>query len=270
MLLRWVIITGAAVLLLALLASPRVPQDPAYHQFADQRPCGAIPNCLNVLSNIPFAAVGLAGLAIVFRRRVGFADRWERWPYVAMFGGTALTAVGSSYYHLAPDNARLVLDRLPMTVGFMGLLAATLAERASLEWARRLFAPLVLAGALSVVHWSWTETRGAGDLRFYALVQFGSLAAVLVLLLVKPARYTRTAYVLAGLGAYLLAKVFELGDRAIFELSDRTIWAGNRTVVEIPGAISGHSLKHLAAAAGVAWVVAALRNGTRVVLEESR
>src|SRR5688572_24248600 len=79
---------------------PRIPQDPAYHQFADQRACGAIPNCLNVLSNIPFAIVGLSGLGVVLRRRVGFADRWERWPCMALFVGVTLTAVGSSYYHL--------------------------------------------------------------------------------------------------------------------------------------------------------------------------
>ena len=29
-----------------------------------------------------------------------------------------LTAVGSSYYHLAPDNERLFWDRLPMTIAF--------------------------------------------------------------------------------------------------------------------------------------------------------
>ena len=64
-------------------------------------------------------------------------------PYLTLFEGVALTALGSGYYHLAPDNARLVWDRLPMTIGFMGLLAAVLAERVSVPVARRLFVPLL-------------------------------------------------------------------------------------------------------------------------------
>ena len=42
--------------------------------------------------------------------------------------GVGLVAVGSSYYHWRPNNARLVWDRLPMTVGFMSLIAVVLSE----------------------------------------------------------------------------------------------------------------------------------------------
>src|SRR5215475_9765872 len=91
-----------------LLALPPIPQDPAYHLFADQRPFLGIPNCLDVLSNLPFALVGLLGLAFVFRRgrenARAFRDPWERWPYAILFAGIALTTLGSAYYHLAPDN----------------------------------------------------------------------------------------------------------------------------------------------------------------------
>jgi hypothetical protein len=93
---------------------------------------------------------------------------WERWPYAALFAGTALTAIGSAYYHLAPGNWPLVWDRLPMTVGFMGLLTAVLAERVGHRIARRLFVPLVVFGAASVAYWYRSEGRGAGDLRPYA------------------------------------------------------------------------------------------------------
>ena len=108
----------------AVLAGPAVPQPLAYHNMADQRSWLGIPNALNVLSNLPFAVVGVMGLAAIFGsdvdRRVPFHDSWERWPYAALFAGVVLTTVGSSYYHLAPDNARLVWDRLPMTVGSWG------------------------------------------------------------------------------------------------------------------------------------------------------
>jgi hypothetical protein len=235
-------LVGAAAV---VIVGPRLPQDPAYHQLADRRPLLGIPNCLNVLSNLPFALVALLGLAALFRvGRNPVPDHWKRWPYAVLFIGTGLTAVGSAYYHLAPDNDRLLWDRLPMTVGFVGLLTATVSERINPRLARRLVGPLLVLGLGSVVWWHWTEMRGQGDLRAYALLQYGSLSAVLLLLLLYPARYAGTAYVLAALGMYALAKGLEEADAAIFELG---------------GIVSGHSLKHVAAAAAVAYLVATLR-----------
>ena len=159
----------AAASVIAVLSQPAIAQDPAYHVMADRRPLLGIPNALNVLSNIPFAVAGVLGLLAVFSPRPGarpFSDPWERWPYAALFAGTALTTAGSAYYHLAPDNARLVWDRLPMTVGFMGLLTAVVAERASLTLGRRLFVPLLVFGAGSVAYWyldraSWRRRSAA-------------------------------------------------------------------------------------------------------------
>src|SRR5687767_14634303 len=191
---------------------PPVPQSLAYHHMADERAWLGIPNALNVLSNLPFAIVGLLGLSAIAASP--FRDPWERWAYVALFGGVALTAAGSSYYHLAPDNARLVWDRLPMTIGFMGLVAAMMDERVKRGLAARLLVPLLLVGASSVAWWAWTESRGAGDLRLYGLVQFGSLAVVSLLLVLyredraAPARGgPGTRYVVAALALYGLAKV---------------------------------------------------------------
>lgn len=240
---HWLLALALVAVVVAVVLSPPVPQDPGYHSFADQRTLAGIPNALNVLSNLPFAFIGIAGLAVTFRRSTRFNFPWERWPYAALFAGTALTAVGSSYYHLAPDNARLVWDRLPMTIGFMGFLAATVAERIGVRPARLLFVPALMFGAASVFHWHWTEVSGAGDLRWYGLVQFGSLMTIALLLTLYQPTYTCTNLIIAGLAAYALAKVFELGDGAIFN-------AGR--------IISGHSLKHLSAAAGVAFLVAAL------------
>lgn len=220
--------------------APRIAQDLGYHQFADTRPLLGVPNSLNVLSNVPFAIVGLAGLIAVSRMRT-----WERWPYAALFAGTALTSIGSAYYHLAPDNWTLVWDRLPMTVGFMGLLTAVLAERVSGRVARTLFVPLLVFGAASVGYWYWSETRGVGDLRPYALVQFGSLIVILIALLAYPSRDGDDRYFYLGLGAYLLAKVFEFADRPIYA-------AGQ--------IVSGHTIKHLLAACGL-WCLVAMLAG---------
>jgi hypothetical protein len=233
------------------LTLARFAQDPSSHIFADQRVVLGIPNGLDVLSNLPFAVLGLLGLAVVgrsARSRGVLIDRWDRWPYFALFLGVALTAFGSGWYHLAPDNARLVWDRLPMTLAFMGLLTAVLSEQVSVRVAKTLFVPLVLFGAGSVGYWYWTELGGAGDLRPYALAQFGSLAAVTMMLARHPNRAASTGYLWIGLAAYVAAKCLELADAEIYAL-------GN--------IVSGHTLKHLAAALAVACIAAMLNARSR-------
>jgi hypothetical protein len=235
-----------------MLLTP-IPQSLAYHLMADTRTLFGIPNALNVLSNLPFAVVGLAGLAAVFSRRHSismFVDRWERWPWAVFFIGVASTSVGSSYYHLAPDNARLVWDRLPMAVAFMGLLAAIVAEHVSVPAGRRLMWPLVALGVASVAYWRWTELQQRGDLRPYLLVQFGSLAAIALLITLRRSRYSQRAWLFAGLAAYAVAKLFEAWDDRLFTAS--------------LGVVSGHTLKHLVAAASAAGLVYMLRTRTVV------
>jgi hypothetical protein len=231
------------VVVFGVLSRPRIAQDPAYHRMADVRTLLGIPNALNVLSNLPFAVVGVLGLMQVLSRRTVQED--DRGAYVAFFGGTLLTAFGSSYYHLAPDNGRLVWDRLPMTVAFMGLLAAIVAERLSASLGRALLLPLLLAGAGSVAYWYRTEMGGAGDLRPYALVQFGSLLAIVFIVVLFPDVRGRlgTRFLVAGLVAYAAAKILELADGPIF---DRLGW------------VSGHSLKHVLAALAAGGMVAML------------
>ena len=48
--------------LTGLLLLLPIPQDQSYHQFADQRTILGIPNFWNVVSNLPFLAVGAGGL----------------------------------------------------------------------------------------------------------------------------------------------------------------------------------------------------------------
>jgi hypothetical protein len=242
-----ILAAAVAGLILLVMSRPPLPQPLEYHAFADQRAWLGIPNSLNVLSNVPFAIVGLLGLAVIFGwggRPSPFSDSWERWPYATLFAGVALTSIGSSYYHLAPDNARLVWDRLPMAIGFMGLLTALLAERVSVPVSRWLFLPLLLIGAGSVGYWHWTELHNAGDLRPYLLVQFGSLLAIVLLLVLYPATFPGTGYLVAGLALYAAAKGLESADRPIFALGE---------------IVSGHTLKHFAAAAGVACLAVMLR-----------
>jgi hypothetical protein len=228
---------------------PRIPQPLAYHLFADQRTYLGIPNFLNVISNLPFAVIGLWGLIFLLRSGsdplIGhFLDQRERWPYVFVFVGLLLTAFGSSYYHLDPNNARLVWDRLPMTIAFMSMVAAVIVERISLRFGLWLLPFLLLVGLSSVLQWYASETRGAGDLRFYAAVQVYS-ALVLLVALIFPQRYTRGADLAVVVGFYVLAKALESLDRPIFA-------AGH--------VVSGHTLKHLAAATAGYYILRMVRS----------
>ena len=240
----------AVVSISVLCFMPRIPQPLTYHNFADQRTLLGIPHALNVVSNLPFLLVGVAGLGFIrsqSRYPVGrhFLSAAERWPWFIFFLGTTLTGVGSAWYHLAPDNARLVWDRLPMTLGFMSLFAVMIAERIHLRLGLGLLGPLVAAGLGSVLYWHWTELAGAGDLRPYAAVQFFPFLAIPLMLLLLPARYTGTADIWIALLWYGLGKLFEALDGQIYELTHHVI--------------SGHSLKHLATAAAAWWFLRMLR-----------
>jgi len=242
------LVGGLAVLAAAilLLIAP-IPQDPAYHRLADSRPWACIPNALNVLSNAGFLLVGALGLAFVARGggRHAFLEPLERWPYGVFFGGLLLTGVGSAYYHWEPGNARLAWDRLPLAITLMGLLAATITERIGVTVGSRLLGPLVAIAAGSVIYWHWTEQRGAGDLRLYALVQFYPVVAVPLMLWWLPPRYTRGSELFAAAATYAAAKVPELADG----------W-----ILSATRAVSGHTLKHLLAALAGYWVLRMLRH----------
>jgi hypothetical protein len=232
---RWILVCTVFAAIAITYSQPRLAQWREYHQMADTRTVMGIPNALNVLSNVPFAIVGLLGLRAAFHaRRSGFNRR----PFVVFFTGVALTALGSGYYHMAPDDFRLVWDRLPMAMAFMGVLTAVISEFIDQRLAKRLLTPLVLTGAASVLYWYWSEVRGAGDLRFYGLVQFGSLAAIALTIVLYPR--AASIWLAAALAAYGLSKICEIYDAPI--LSSTQV-------------VSGHTLKHLFAAAGAACII---------------
>jgi hypothetical protein len=242
------IVIGVIALLL-----PPIPQPLAYHNFADQRGWLGIPNFGDVASNLPFAIVGIWGLIFLSEGQAAkFADPRERWLYIVMFAGLILTAFGSAYYHVAPGNARLVWDRIPIMIVFMALLAAVIAERVSVSAGLWLFPVLQAAGVGSVLLWRAGELRGHGDLRFYAAVQVYAIL-VLLLVLLLPAKYTRGSDFAAVVGFYVLAKVLEEADRQVFAVGH---------------IVSGHTLKHLAAAAAGYWILRMLKK--RALLDQRR
>jgi len=236
---RWreaTLILVCLVMLAGLWARGPIPQNLHYHGFADQRLLLGVPNLLDVASNIPFLLVGVAGILLcVGRRRPRLAGAWS-----ALFVGTALVCFGSSYYHWQPSNESLIWDRLPMTVGFMGLFVALLAEHIDARLERLLLVPAVALGIASALWWHFTD-----DLRFYLWVQFTPLVCIPLVLAMYRGRYTHRAYLLYALGFYVCAKLAEVWDRQIFALTSNVI--------------SGHTLKHLLAAAAILAILLMLR-----------
>jgi hypothetical protein len=97
---------------------------------------------------------------------------------------------------------------------------------------------------VSVVYWYFTEAAGRGDLRLYVIVQFLPVVLIPLMLLFFPSRLSRVRLIWAVLGAYGLAKLFELADEWVFSLAHM---------------VSGHTLKHLAAALGAYVFLLAVR-----------
>jgi hypothetical protein len=214
---------------LSMLLTP-IHQSEAYHHFANHSQHFGIPNFWNVISNAAFLVV-----AVLAWRRLKPQALSERWMLVA---GIGLTAFGSASYHAQPSDARLVWDRLPMTIVFMCVLTGTIGERVNAQWARRLLWPLLAVGGLSVVYWRLT-----GDLRPYVVVQFFPLIAVPVMLAVRSnVTGTSLAAQWGMIGFYVLAKVAELLDGRLAGL--------------VPA--GAHAWKHVLAAAGLPLYTRAL------------
>jgi hypothetical protein len=223
---RLAVLAGVAVVVVAVVvALPPIRQDAAYHAFADGRAFLGVPHALNVLSNVGFLLAGAWTLARA-ARAVGAG--WERAAAIVFGLGLILTALGSAWYHLAPDNGTLVWDRLPLSALFPTVFAVVLADRVSEAAGRLLLAPLALGAVASVVWWQWTD-----DLRPYALVQFLPMLLIPLMLALLPGRRPAGPLV-AGIALYVVAKALEVADHGVYALGR---------------VVSGHTLKHLLAAA---------------------
>ena len=215
-----------------------IAQNPNYHVFSDARTLFDIPNFLNVISNLPFLLIGFLGVQKIMADKLVIIQQF-RSAYLIVFAGLMLVSLGSVYYHLWPANATLVWDRLPMVMVFMSLFSVIIAELISLKTARLIIWPLFIMGVSSVIYWHFGEINGQGDLRFYALVQFLPMLMIPVILICFDPYFSRSDAYWWVLLFYLLAKFFEHYDAQVYSAM---------------GFISGHTLKHLFAAAGM-WVL---------------
>jgi predicted membrane channel-forming protein YqfA (hemolysin III family) len=210
---------------------PPIRQDPAYHAFADRRTILGVPYGLNVLSNAGFLLAG--GWALV---RVAHAGRpgWERVAGLVFALGLLLTGLGSAWYHAAPGNETLVWDRLPLSALFPIVFAVVIGDRVAPVAGRALLAPLALGAVASVLWW-----RATDDLRPYAVAQFLPMLLIPLMLILLPG-HRPAGPLVAGIALYAIGKLAEVADRVIFALG---------------GVVSGHTLKHLLAAAAAVLIV---------------
>lgn len=239
-----VFIVGVVVVgIVAMFFIPRIPQDPSYHDFIDQRRLFGIPNFWNMVTNIPFIIAGALGLYVCSPNvpRGGLPELGS--AYRVFFLGILLVGFGSAYYHYKPSTQTLLWDRLPMTIAFMAFLCVIIGENISVRIANRLLAPFLAIGLGAVIYWYVTEAQGVGDLRPYVLVQFLPMVLIPLILVLFRGRLSNNGYIWVVLGAYAASKIAEHGDAIIYHMS---------------GIISGHSVKHLFASFGALLMVMAL------------
>lgn len=243
----------AAVALAITLAcfGPAVAQYANYHAFADQRVLWGLPFAMDVLSNLPFALLGVWGLVRLrnwqrpLARRVGFAVQLPCDAQLPLgrlfFAGLLLTALCSSYYHLQPNDLGLAIDRMGMLAAFAGLMGLAAADRISARAGQWTAAAVLALGPVAVAMWALT-----GNLLPWSVVQGGGMLLIVCLALRKPLIGAR-GVPLVAVAWYVLAKVLELGDHQVLAWTD--------------GLVSGHTLKHLAAAMAAWPVMAVMQNG---------
>ena len=242
---RWSAVDVLALLALvapwlAAALLPVVGQPQAYHDFADQRVLFGVPHTLNVLSNLPFLAIGALGIGWLRRSRV---ERSVAIPYFVFFVGTLLTAFGSAWYHADPRDSTLVWDRLPIALGFAGLVAGTLSDRAP---SRATVLTIAFSAAALAAVGTWALT---GNLLPYMVMQASCVGASLYATAFVPSPFNRARWLYGATALYAGAVACERFDRVIEQF--------------LGGALSGHTLKHLFASAALFVVFAMLKGRAR-------
>lgn len=221
------------------LAEP-IPQDPAYHNYGDQRVILGIPYFWNVMSNLPMLFIGSYGLWQGIRHYQHRPEGVARWIPLVLSGGIFITCFGSAYYHWMPSNDTLLWDRLPMTLMFMSLFSLLLYDYLGARAGATTFWLSLPLGMASVLYWHVTEAAGHGDLRPYACVQFFPMVAAPLLVLFYPGKVPYVRSLVFILGWYVAAKLCEAYDKPIYEAL---------------GFWSGHTLKHLLGAIGLIYAM---------------
>ncbi|CAJ2675212.1 unnamed protein product [Trifolium pratense] len=209
------------------LFSPKIPRSPNYHQFADMRNLLGVPNTLNVITNFPFLVVGVLGLILALEG--GFftiSSQAEISTWILFYAGILGVAFGSVYYHMKPDNNRVLWDTLPMMVAYSSLFSSLVVERIGQRIGLGCMCALLFAAFTCIVY-----ERIYDDIRLCLMFQLILPLAIAAVAYMYPSNYTHSTYWFSSIGIYLLAK--------LEAVSDKKLYRANNYV------ISGHSLEHV-------------------------
>jgi hypothetical protein len=230
---RVVLVALTSMAALALIVWSHLPaKDPAaYFNFADQRFSWGIPNFWDVVSNLAFIYVGLWGMMSCYTNAWIRSKKAIWWGLFWVNFSVFLTGWGSSLFHLNPNPLSLFLDRAPMAMGFMALFSVIMVDRTQKTFWGSWLLPLMALGVWA----AWQGSYGAHDIRYFIIVQFGSLLLALLFTIIRKPIFTNNILVYSAFVFYVLAKLFELADHPVFVALD----------------YSGHTLKHIMAALAI-------------------
>lgn len=222
-------IWGGAFLcwLCLVLFTPKIPHSPKHHLFADMRNFLGVPNTLNVITNFPFLIVGVLGFVLCLQGDFfNISLRGEVWGWALFYAGIAAVAFGSAYYHLKPDDSRVMWDTLPMIIAYSSLFASFIVERVGMRIGLTCLIALLLVAVFSIAY-----ERMFNDIRLCMMFLLIPCIAIPGMTFMFPPKYTHSGYWLLASGVYLLAKFEAVADGKIYRINHYII--------------SGHSLEHL-------------------------
>ncbi|XP_058781129.1 uncharacterized protein LOC131655251 [Vicia villosa] len=210
-----------------ILFTPPIPRSLNHHRFADVRNLLGVPNTLNVMTNFPFLVVGVLGFVFALDGTFfNISSQGEVWSWVVFYSGMIGIAFGSAYYHLKPDNHRVIWDTLPMTVAFSSLMSCLVFERFGQRTGLCCLFALLVSAFLCVLH-----ERIYNDIRFCVMFQLILSLAIPAVAFMYRSKYTHSGYWFLATGIYVLAKIQGITDKKIFRVNNYFI--------------TGHSLEHL-------------------------
>jgi len=220
----WLVVAAVIGAAVAVIALGPITRGPEFHRYADGRTWLGIPHAGDVLSNLAFLLVAAWAMPAARARGVPGA--------VAACGGVAAIGLGSGIYHWAPSDPTLVLDWASIAVTLMLVVVAVGRDRIGPRAGHALLAFAPLGAALAVGWWVWTGGTSGGDLAPYVAIQALGVGLPPLIALAAPGRIG-AGWLVAAVGGFALARVLARHDAALLDAIG----------------VSGHSLKHVAAAA---------------------
>jgi hypothetical protein len=222
-------LVGAALVGFGLAVRPIV-RTPTFHHYADARTWLGIPHAGDVLSNAAFIVVAVLA---ALRLRAGRSADGFAWLACA---GVAGIGIGSGSYHVAPSDALLALDWAPIVLALAWITAAVVADRHGRRAGVIALVVGTSAALVAVAIWYLGGgTTGGGDMTAYVTVQLLGVALPLAVALSAPGRIP-ARHLAVALAGFLLARLFATRDASLLDAIG----------------VSGHSLKHVAAALAAA------------------